>query len=123
MGTGIYITKGTEIVTNTAVWLYIVGLSPTVPRYIIIVLQVFSFLNRTMKIKKDKFRSQKEEVLYLLRNNESVSPVEFAIHNGILRYGQHIFTLRNEWYKIEMTESHVRVGKRMQRRTLYTLIH
>lgn len=75
-----------------------------------------------MKIKKDNFNSQKEEVLYLLQHKKSVSAAEFAMEHGILRYGQHIFTLRNEWYRIDMTDKYVKVGKRVQRRTAYTFV-
>lgn len=75
-----------------------------------------------MKITKDNFKSQKEEVLYLLTHKKSVSSAEFAMQHGILRYGQHIFTLRNEGYRIDMTDKYVKVGKRVQRRTAYSLI-
>ena len=80
-----------------------------------------------MKFNKNNFKSQTDEVLFILQNKKSVACVEFANKYGILRYGACIFNLRHwknaNWrrYKIDMVEKYVRVWKRIQRQVRYSL--
>lgn len=73
-------------------------------------------------LRKRKFKSQKEEVLYLLQHNKKISCKDFAMTYGILRYGAAIFTLRKEWYRIGMDNRYIMNQWRKQRHTYYFLI-
>jgi len=71
---------------------------------------------------KKKFKSQKEEVLFLLQaSSTGVSCFEFAMEYGILRYWASIFQLRKEGYNIEMEDKYVKKNWRTQRQTVYFL--
>lgn len=68
-------------------------------------------------------KTQKQRVLELLQNRKKkwVWAYEFAMKHWILRYGQHIFSLRNDWYEISMTEKRVKKNGMIQRQTTYFL--
>ena len=73
---------------------------------------------------KWKFKSQQEEVLYLLQTNKSVSSCVFAMERGILRYSVHIFNLRKEGYEIKMDYEWVTLKNwRKQKKTTYSLLN
>jgi len=81
-------------------------------------------LNQVREWFKWKFKSQKEEILYLLQNNKSVSSCIFAMEYGILRFWACIFNLRKDWYNIKTESKWVKLKNwRTQRQVNYTLLN